>query len=70
MEDAFARALPDLGVFLPLWVKRLQRFRPPKDEWETEHERRLREAVFRVDGVDGRADRATDKTPPGVPGLV
>ena len=34
-------------------MKRLQRFRPSKDEWETEHERWLREAVFRADGVDG-----------------
>lgn len=29
------------------------RFRPSKDEWETDHERWLREAVFRADGVDG-----------------
>ncbi|MDQ3421023.1 MAG: hypothetical protein M3541_19990 [Acidobacteriota bacterium] len=61
MEDASPGALPDLGVFLPLWVKRLQRFRPPKDEWETEHERWLREAVFRVDGVDG-LERIARKT--------
>lgn len=53
MEDVSAGALPDLEAFLPLWVKRLQRFRPSKDEWETEHERWLREAVFRVDGVGG-----------------
>ena len=53
MEDVSAGVLPDLTAFLPLWVKRLQRFRPSKDEWETEHERWLREAVFRADGVDG-----------------
>jgi hypothetical protein len=53
--------LPDLGAFLPLWVKRLQRFRPSKDEWETDHERWLREAVFRVDGVDG-LERIARKT--------
>jgi hypothetical protein len=53
MEDVSAGALPDLGAFLPLWVKRLQRFRPSKDEWESDHERWLRQAVFRVDGVDG-----------------
>jgi len=53
MEDVSAGTLPDLTAFLPLWVKRLHRFRPPKDEWETEHERWLREAVFRADGVDG-----------------
>lgn len=50
MEDVCAGALPDLGAFLPRWVKRLERFRPPKDEWETAHERWLREAVFRMDG--------------------
>jgi hypothetical protein len=53
MEDVSAGALPDLMAFLPLWVKRLQRFRPSKDEWETKHERWLREAVFRADGVGG-----------------
>jgi hypothetical protein len=53
MEDVSAGLLPDLTAFLPLWVKRLQRFRPSKDEWETEHERWLREAVFRADGVGG-----------------
>ena len=53
MEDVSAAVLPDLRAFLRLWVKRLQRFRPSKDEWETEHERWLREAVFRVDGVGG-----------------
>jgi hypothetical protein len=52
MEDVSAAVLPDLGAFLPLWVKRLERFRPSTDEWETEDERWLREAVFRVDGVD------------------
>jgi hypothetical protein len=61
MEDVTAGALPDLGVFLPLWVKRLQRFRPSKDAWETEHERWLREAVFRVDGVNG-LERIARKT--------
>jgi hypothetical protein len=53
MEDVSAGVLPDLRAFLPLWVKRLQRFRPSNDEWETEHERWLREAVFRADGVGG-----------------
>jgi hypothetical protein len=61
MEDVSAGALPDLTAFLPLWVKRLQRFRPSKDEWETEHERWLREAVFRTDGVDG-LERIARKT--------
>jgi hypothetical protein len=61
MEDVSAAGLPDLGAFLPLWVKRLERFRPSKGEWETEHERWLREAVFRVDGVDG-LERIARKT--------
>jgi hypothetical protein len=61
MEDVSAGALPDLGAFLPLWTKRLQRFRPSKDEWETEHERWLREAVFRADGVGG-LERIARKT--------
>lgn len=61
MEDVSAGALPDLTAFLPLWMKRLQRFRPSKDEWETEHERWLREAVFRADGVDG-LERIARKT--------
>ena len=53
MEEVSAGALADLGAFLPLWVKRLGRFRPSKEDWDTAHERWLREAVFRVDGVDG-----------------
>lgn len=39
MEDVSLGTLPDLGAFLPLWVKRLERFRQSKGEWETEHER-------------------------------
>jgi hypothetical protein len=61
MEDVCAGALPDLGGFLPRWVKRLERFRPSKDEWETGHERWLREAVFRMDGVGG-LERIARKT--------
>ena len=61
MEDVSAGALSDLGAFLPLWVKRLGRFRPADEEWETHHERWLREAVFRVDGVAG-LERIARKT--------
>jgi hypothetical protein len=53
MEDVSAGFLPDLSTFLPLWVKRLGRFRQSKDEWESEPERWHREAVFRSEGVDG-----------------
>ncbi|MGH9141184.1 MAG: hypothetical protein ACRD3J_15270 [Thermoanaerobaculia bacterium] len=58
MESMSAGALPDLGSFLPRWVKRLGRLRPSKDEWESDEERWLREAVFRLDGVDGLAQLA------------
>ena len=61
MEDVSAGVLSDLTAFLPLWVKRLKRFRPSNDEWETEHERWLREAVFRADGVGG-LERIARKT--------
>lgn len=61
MEEVSAGVLPDLGMFLPLWVKRLGRFRPSKEEWETNHERWLREAVFRAEGVDG-LERIARKT--------
>lgn len=61
MEDVSAGTLPDLGAFLPLWAKRLGRFRPATDEWESEHERWLREAVFRLDGVRG-LERMARKT--------
>jgi len=61
MEEVSAGVLSDLTAFLPLWVKRLKRFRPSKDEWETEHERWLREAVFRADGVGG-LERIARKT--------
>jgi hypothetical protein len=53
MEDVSAGTLPDLRLFLPLWAKRFERRRPSKDEWDCNHERWLREAVFRSDGVDG-----------------
>jgi hypothetical protein len=53
MEGASAGALPELGLFLPRWVRRLERLRPSKDDWETAHEQWLREAVFRLDGVEG-----------------
>jgi hypothetical protein len=61
MEEVSAGVLSDLTAFLPLWVKRLQRFPPSKDESETEHERWLREAVFRAAGVGG-LERIARKT--------
>lgn len=61
MEGVSAGALPDLGAFLPRWVKHLGRRRPSKDEWESDHERGLREAVLRLDGVNG-LERLARKT--------
>lgn len=61
MEDVTAGVLPDLDAFLPQWVKRLERLRPSSDDWESPHERWLRDAVFRMDGVDG-LERLARKT--------
>jgi hypothetical protein len=61
MEDVTAGAVPDLDAFLPLWVKRLERLRPSTDEWDAPHERWLRDAVFRMEGVDG-LERLVRKT--------
>ena len=64
MEGVSAGALPDLGAFLPLWVKRLERLQPSKDEWESDGERWLREAAFRLEGVDGLERLARKTTRP------
>ena len=61
MEGVSAGALPDLGPFIPRWVKRLERVRPAKDDWDTAPERWLREAVFRMEGVRG-LERIARKT--------
>jgi hypothetical protein len=61
MEGVSAGALPDLGDFLQRWVKHLGRRRPSKNEWESDHERWLREAVFRLEGVKG-LERLARKT--------
>jgi hypothetical protein len=61
MEGVSAGALPDLGVFLPQWVKHLGSRRPSSDEWESDHERWLREAVVRFEGMNG-LERLARKT--------
>ena len=61
MEGVSAGPLPDLGAFLPRWVKHLGRRRPSNDEWESDRERWLREAVFRLEGVSG-LERLARKT--------
>ncbi|MGH7437361.1 MAG: hypothetical protein ACRENE_16915 [Polyangiaceae bacterium] len=61
MGKALGRALPDLDVFLDGWIARLEASAHPDDEWESEQERWLREAVARRDGTNGlaRIARAT-----------
>lgn len=66
MEDVSAGALPDLIAFLPRWAKRLGRFRPSKDEWETNQERWLREVAFRMEGIEGLARLARKTRRPHV----
>jgi hypothetical protein len=61
MEGVSAGALPNLGAFLPRWVRHLGRRRPSNGEWESDHERWLREAVLRLDGVNG-LERLARKT--------
>jgi hypothetical protein len=61
MEGVSAGALPDLGPFMPLWVKRLERVRPAQDDWDNAPERWLRQAVFRMEGVEG-LERIARKT--------
>ena len=61
MEGVSAGALPDLGSFLPRWVKCLERVRPAKDDWDSPPEQWLREAVFRKEGVEG-LERLARKT--------
>ena len=62
MEDVSAGTLPDL-VCVPSALGQAPWPLPSgqKDEWETDHERWLREAVFRVDGVAG-LERIARKT--------
>ncbi len=61
MEQALGRALPEDEVFLDAWIERLESSPRGKHEWESEHERWLRDAVARRDGTPGlaRIARAT-----------
>jgi hypothetical protein len=63
MEQALGRALPESGAFLDGWIKRLESSARSKDEWESEHERWLRDAVARREGTPGlaRIARATKR---------
>ena len=61
MEGVSGGTLPNFGAFLPRWVKHLGRRRPSKDECESDYERWLREAVLRLEGVNG-LERLARKT--------
>jgi hypothetical protein len=55
MEGVSAIPLPDLEAFLPAWVEKLRSVKPAARDWEDAHDRRLREAVTRAEGVPGLA---------------
>jgi tetratricopeptide (TPR) repeat protein len=56
MERVAPTRLPELDAFLPRWVRSLERQPVPKgdrEDWEGDRERWLREAVLRLEGVEG-----------------
>lgn len=63
MEEALGHALPESDAFLDAWIKRLESSSSGKDQWESEHERWLRDAVARREGTPGlaRIARATKR---------
>lgn len=63
MEEALGHALPENDTFLDAWIRRLESSSSGKDEWESEHERWLRDAVARREGTPGlaRIARATKR---------
>lgn len=63
MEEALGRALPEADAFLDEWIKRLEGSTSADGEWESEHERWLRDAVARREGTKGlaRIARATKR---------
>jgi hypothetical protein len=57
-------SVPDVEAFLPLWIARLEGEAESGSDWESDHERWLRAAVGRRDGVAGLARMArTTKRP-------
>lgn len=59
IAKALGGAVPDLEAFLPLWIARLERdAKSSASDWESEHERWLRAAIGRRDGVAGLAQLA------------
>jgi hypothetical protein len=65
IEAAIGRKLPELDLFLPLWIARLERVaKEGPSNWESEQDRWLRAAIGRRDGVAGLAQLArTTKRP-------
>jgi hypothetical protein len=63
MEDALGRELPDRDAFLDSWIKQLEKSARGGGEWESEHDRWLRDAVARREGTAGlaRIARATKR---------
>lgn len=55
MEGVSGISLPDLQAFLPAWVEKLRSVKPAARDWEDAHDRRLREAVTRAEGIPGLA---------------
>jgi hypothetical protein len=53
IERVAGTPVPDIEKFLPLWVKKLESVKTPVGDWESPHDRRLREAVTRSEGIDG-----------------
>jgi hypothetical protein len=53
MEAVSAAPLPDLQSFLPVWAEKLRSVKSAARDWEDAHDRRLREAVTRAEGVPG-----------------
>ena len=53
MEHAATCLLPDLDVFLPRWVELLEGQQSSEDGWEVTRSMWLREAVMRLEGVQG-----------------
>jgi hypothetical protein len=63
MEEALGHPLSQIDAFLDAWIKRLEWSSRGEDEWESEHERWLRDAVARREGTEGlaRIARATKR---------
>lgn len=53
MEQVLAGPLPELEAFLPAWVRRLERVKTTAGDWESDHDRSLREAITRSEGIEG-----------------